>query len=356
MNHTTPSRFACLCVFALAHFALLFPFVLSAGFEDPYNYSVEGDEVHIHNVETSVSGALIVPDKIEGYSVTVINDNAFGQCSALTSVTLPDSIKYIGNSAFQMCSSLATINIPNNVTNIGEFAFSLCVSLTDITIPSSVTFIGEQAFVACHSLTNITVAASNTTYADINGTLCDKSLVTLLACPNGLTGTYTIPADVTRIGNSAFYGCTSLTAVVVHSGVTSIGDEAFAECFSLTSVLFKGNVPTEVGNEVFYDTPATVYYLPGASGWDDIFCERPTAIWNAAFSTTAPPQIDATGAFTFNLTGNEGIPVCIEACNDLATQNWIILTNTTMSSSETFDFTDPDAATYPTRFYRFTFP
>ena len=83
----------------------------------------------------------------------------FGDCSILTSVTIPDSVTSIGVSAFQGCSGLTSITIPNSVTSIGEYVFDNCSSLTSATIGSGVTSIGESAFGICDNLTSITSLA-----------------------------------------------------------------------------------------------------------------------------------------------------------------------------------------------------
>ena len=86
----------------------------------------------------------VIPD--DG-SVTSIGHRAFYLCTALTSVTVPDSVTSIGDYAFYYCYSLTSVTIPDSVTSIGYGAFCECTSLTSVTIPNSVTSIGDYAFV-----------------------------------------------------------------------------------------------------------------------------------------------------------------------------------------------------------------
>ena len=59
---------------------------------------------------------------------------------------IKENTRVISDDAFEDCSSLTSVTIPNSVTSIGEFAFSSCKSLTSVTIPNSVTSIGRGAF------------------------------------------------------------------------------------------------------------------------------------------------------------------------------------------------------------------
>ncbi|MDP4178926.1 MAG: leucine-rich repeat protein, partial [Bacillota bacterium] len=61
-------------------------------------------------------------------SVTSIADNAFGGCSRLTNITIPNSVTSIADNAFRNCSSLTSIIIPSSVTSIGDYAFLNCSS------------------------------------------------------------------------------------------------------------------------------------------------------------------------------------------------------------------------------------
>ena len=109
--------------------------------------------------ETQYSGDVTIPATVayDGitYRVTTIGDYAFGDCSSLTSITLPESLTSIGEYVFQFCSSLASIVIPEGVTSIEDGTFSCCSSLASITFPESLTSTGENAFQLCSNLQKI---------------------------------------------------------------------------------------------------------------------------------------------------------------------------------------------------------
>ena len=215
-------------------------------------------------------------------SVTSIGDDAFDGCG-LTSVTLSNSVTTIGDSAFENCYHLTSITMGNGITNIGDYTFAECVSLTSVTIPDSVTNIGNEAFWDCYSLTNVTIGNDVASIGEF----------TFYSC--GSLTSVTIPNGVVTIGDAAFFNCTSLTSVTVGNGVTNIGDRVFSNCNGLTSVYFSGNVPPNIGMNIFVGgsivpiiDPAMIYYLPNASGWSNTFAGRPTTM------LTGPPQFGTT--------------------------------------------------------------
>ena len=175
---------------------------------------------------------------IIGDGVTTIGSSAFGNCFALTSVTIPNSVTTIGDDAFGGCFALTSVTIPNSVTTIGNYAFYNCSALTSVTIPNSVTEIGDYTFGNCKALTSITIPNSVTTIGD-NAFYGCRSLTSV-----------TIPNSVTTIGEKAFYNCRVLTSVTIPNSVKTIGGYAFGNCFALTSVTIPNSV-TRIDNEAF---------------------------------------------------------------------------------------------------------
>ncbi len=352
---------------------LLLWLMLPAPAQAQYNYTTNKGAITITQY-TGNGGAVTMPGTINGLPVTSIGDDAFSDCTNLTSVTIPNSVTTIGNRAFTWCYSLASVTIPNSVTSIGSMAFFYCTRLASITIPNSVTSIGSSAFSACDSLPAITVDSMNLNYCSFDGVLFNKSQTTLIRSPGGKVGSFTIPNSVTNIGMWAFWGCTSLTSINIPSSVTSIGGLAFWNCTSLTSVTipnsvtsigdgafdgctnllgiyFKGNAPS-LGYEVFGDDNlATVYYLAGTKGWTATFGGRPTVVWSLPIEISVTHFAIQTNGFGFKVTSTGTQPVVVDACASLANPIWIPLRTNTPSGGS-FIFNDSQWTHYPGRFYR----
>ena len=149
----------------------------------------------------------------------------------LVSVVIDDCVNMLFENAFKDCSSLSSVTFGSGVTSIGDNAFSFCTSLTSIDIPSGVTSIGDYAFTFCTSLTSVT-----------------------------------IPNSVTSIGQVAFGDCINLNEIAIPSGVTTIGDYAFRNCDRLNVVVVNATTPPTLGSNAFDGTDRNlVIYVPAAS-------------------------------------------------------------------------------------------
>ena len=222
------------------------------GFNAPpwLDYSDAITKVIIGDGITTIGGAAfgdcwLLTEVTIPNSATTIGDRAFSHCISLTGVTFPNSVTTIGQSAFSDCRHLTEVSIPNSVTTIGYGAFVDCYNLTEVTIGNSVTTIGDMAFSHCISLNAINVDEGNTNFSSLGGVLFNnKNQTTLIQYPGGKRGRYTISSSVTTIGNGAFSGCESLTAVNIPNSVTAIGNGAFSICSSLTKVTIPNSVTT----------------------------------------------------------------------------------------------------------------
>jgi len=254
--------------------------------------------------------------------VAVIESEAISGCASIASVTIPASVTSIGGCAFEDCASLTALNVvpacanycslegvlfdnpittliqyppgkegssyavPLGISTLGDCAFKGCAGLAEVAIPASVTSIGTHAFLNCAGLTAINVDPANANYSSADGVLFgfgSWGQPTLIQCPGGKTGNYTIPDSIRDIEECAFFNCTGLTGVSIPDTVTSIGDYAFFNCTSLTNITLPSVPYSFIGNFSFFNcTGLTSVTIPSgvASIGDFAFlnCSGLTAI------------------------------------------------------------------------------
>ena len=271
-----------------------------SGTGDMNNYTLENpapwanesfESVVIEDGVTSIGdGAFFQYESIASIwiskDVTSIGLSAFYDCINLSEITIPRFVTNIGNNAFSGCTSLTSITIPDGVTSINFGVFGRCSNLTSITIPQDVTAIDMGAFFDCTSLTDVYYNGTEEEWAEISiNTSANDPLIAATkhfaeeqegiswSVSDGvltITGTGDMPDysygqepwkdlgvtsavikdGVTRIGNGAFSGCTSLTEISIADSVTGIGNSAFSFCKSLTEITIPDSV-TSLGQSVF---------------------------------------------------------------------------------------------------------
>lgn len=279
-----------------------------------YTYTVKDGNATITKVDKSISGDVVIPETLGGYTVTSIGSSAFYYCTNVESIEIPATVKKIGNAAFAGCSNMTDATIADGVKSIGKYAFEECRKLQSIEIPASVETVGDEAFAICSSLESITfynpdtdidmsdgnIPYRTTVYGYKNSTaqeyahrynlnfveMENPNKVTSGKCGKNLTWEYdgngtvyikgkgemslsaeeanwrtdfreaittvVIENGVTSIDYLAFYGCVNLKDVTIPDSVTSIGASAFNSCRSLTKIAIPESV-TKIDAEAFLD-------------------------------------------------------------------------------------------------------
>ena len=244
---------------------------------------------------TSALTGIVIPE-----GVTRIGYQGFFQCSNLTNLTLPKSLKEIGvptGQAFGGCTSLKngqfiiddiawwcslTINggsnplsftkkfysapdvevtnlvIPEGVESICGNAFNSCDGIKSVSLPSTLTSIGASAFYKCTALESVDIPVSVTAIEEYAFSNCEK--LTTVTIPEGVTKvgfsafsnsgltSLTLPSTITSMSQS-FYGCADLATLTLTPGITTLGG-SFYNCTSLTTVNIPGSIK-EIGSSDF---------------------------------------------------------------------------------------------------------
>ena len=167
------------------------------------------EETRTYTVTGLLAGAgtdVVIPAKYGELPVAAIAPDAFRDNTALTSVTVPDSVTLIGDYAFAGCTSLKEIVLPHTVTEVGKGAFSACIQLESVRLSAAMTEILPETFYNCLSLRTVNV-----------------------------------PATVKTIGYRAFSGCAALTEITIPARVRTLAGEIFRGT-GITELRFAGTV------------------------------------------------------------------------------------------------------------------
>ena len=287
---------------------------------DEYDVKLQedGDCYTVIGLNTNKTDIEIKPS-YKGKKVTSITDNAFKNCSKITSITIPNSVITIGDYAFYNCSGLTNITIPDSVTTIGDRVFIDCSELTSVIIGKSLSSIVSNSFMGCSKLTNITIGNGITSigsyaffgcsglkniyindisaWCNISGLknlMEDNSINKNLYLHEKLITDLIIPNNVTSIASNAFRNCTGITSVTIPNSVTTIGNSAFYNCKGLTSITIPNSVRTiDYYSFVNCNELKRVYYKGTAAQWREISFELAgdSSLANAAryyYSKTEP--------------------------------------------------------------------
>lgn len=289
-----------------------------------------------------------------GNSLFSIHEKAFYYCKYIKKLVIPDNVRIIGRQAFSECSGITSIDMGENVERVEAGAFSGLNNLKEVRIKSLTNWLGiyfenyssnplyyasnlyvdDQLtknlvipegidFVRKYSFCNVNIDTlslpSTLSHFDVNSFINRDSIKYIVVNPlnkvfdsredcNAIIETATnrlvfggnistIPNSIESIGDSAFYGCRSMTDISIPESVCSIGKYSFWCCFKLVEINIPNGVK-EIGDYTFYrcisltevNIPSSVTSIGNSAFWN---CEKLkkavlgpgiTSIGNSAFS------------------------------------------------------------------------
>lgn len=170
----------------------------------------------------------------------VVGDRSFYECTSLTTIALPYTVREIGDAAFFSCCALHSVELHalGLLEVIGRGAFFWCQSLITMQLPESVTVIKESAFHGCERLVSVKLSPSG---LEVLGPMAFAQCTALIHVD--------VPSTVKAIESSTFLGCCSLCKVEL-SQVQRIGNSAFRDCTSLTHMRLPATLKI-LGNHAF---------------------------------------------------------------------------------------------------------
>ena len=159
---------------------------------------------------------------------------AFYNCTTLTSVTLPQCVRFIGKNAFKSCP-LNEVTIPASVEHIGDRAFYFCKNLERVRFNGNkVRSVGEATFYNCTSLRSMDIPDNVESIGNWAFSFCE------------MLDDVRLPSSLTTIGDYAFQNCNSFRTVDIPHNVTTMGKSPFNGCISLEQVVCRPIVPPSI--------------------------------------------------------------------------------------------------------------
>ncbi len=209
-----------------------------------------------NGVLTSVSGLegsdirVEIPSSINGIKIIEIGKELFLNNKNISTLIIPNSVKYLGYKMCYGCTNLKEVQLPNGITVIPDYAFENCTSLSTINFPDTLVQIRACAFSGT-ALESFIAPRSLLSIWDYAFKDCDVLKNVELT-------------NVNSLGNSIFENCKMLESIQLPDTLQEIGDYAFSGCVSLNKIEMPNN-PISISKSLFYETA----YYNDSSNWEN---------------------------------------------------------------------------------------
>lgn len=206
---------------------------------------------------------LEIPDTVEE-----IAGEAFFYDRGIETIKLPKNLKVIQSRTFIGCSNLKSVVWPEDYEEIGKSAFEYCRSLEEITIPASCILIGESAFDGVGAIKRINLSDENQYFGFSGGCLyrsSDKSIIVTLGSDE-----LEVPDGAVSIPSYAFYEHSNLKKVFIPASVTALGYSCFGNCYGVETIVFHGTTPIGLPEAGFGKKVAIRYNPKYSDAWESV--------------------------------------------------------------------------------------
>ena len=235
-----------------------------------YTYSLDDDENATITKYLGNAWSVVIPEEIDGYTVTTIGAGSF-RSKAARYISIPDTVTEIDKNAFRDCSDLKHVELSKSLTVIYQDAFSDCTSLTGLVLPDTLHKIYYGTFRNCASLTSINIPKNltecgmqyeNIGYESVDGPFHSCNNLKTVNFEQGVTmipqalfahcyglESIVLPNTITEIYRNAFRDCSNLNHIELSKSLTLIREYAFCDCTSLTNLVLPNTL-----HKVYYGT------------------------------------------------------------------------------------------------------
>ncbi len=210
----------------------------------------------VKSYDNKLNTIMTIPAINNGEPVKGICRYAFMDNSLVKEIAFPESIQYIGWQALNNMSALEKLYIPASVryiegtvsdSKVNEYGILTgCTSLKEIVVdPKNEVYCSYQNCIINMEYGRV-IAATEISTLPASGLVETQShehpVVTILEigdeayAGSSITGTFTLPDQVTKIGFGAFANCTELRTVYLSKDIQEIKKGAFMGCERLREI------------------------------------------------------------------------------------------------------------------------